>query len=421
MEERIELGVDNGKPSFIGALMHHNFQLFWGGQLISLLGSWMQTVAQVWLVLQITSSPFLLGLTSAVQFLPLLLFSLMAGVVIDRYPKRSILIITQISLMIFAVVLGVLTLGEAVRFWHVLVFAALMGIASTFDMPTRQSFVVELVGRRDLMNAIALNSFIFNVGRIFGPALAGILIGKVGIGICFIINAVTFIPVIIGLFLIKLPSVKAERQGGDRMLARIKEGLVYIRKTPVILNTMVLMALINIFAMNLTVLVPILAKDNLRLQAFGFGLLMAASGIGALAGASILAVISRKGLKRKMLLAGAGALCMFEILLAFSSSFIMAFVFLVFIGWSMMTFRALVNTTIQLNVPDNLRGRVMSVDALVFGGITPVGSLLSGTMAHFWGAPVGLAAGALFGILSLGIVVMIERQGVSVQLNTEEG
>ena len=409
VKEVPEFEGDIGWTRVIGALKHRNYRFFWMGQLISLIGTWMQGMAQVWLVLQLTNSPFLLGLTSAIQFMPVLVFSLLAGVIIDRIPKQKILIATQVSLLILALILGILTLIGIVRYWHILILAGLLGIANTFDMPTRQSIIIEMVGKKDLVNAIALNSSIFNLGRIIGPALAGLIIVKLGVAACFMLNAASYIPIITVLLLMKFQTVKP---GGDvraRISQNIIEGLRFIRKTPVILNTMTLMALISIFVMNLSVLVPILAKDNLGQHAMGFGLLMSATGIGALAGAVILAVASGIGTRRSLLVGAAASLCIFQIFLAVSSSFTLAFIFLVLAGWAMMTFRASVNTTLQLNVPDNLRGRVMSVDALVFSGVTPIGSIFSGSIAHIWGAPMGLVVGSTAGLLCLVFIMLHEK------------
>ncbi|MDN5344826.1 MAG: hypothetical protein PWQ18_938 [Clostridia bacterium] len=393
-----------GRWQALAALRHPNFRLFWSGQLISLMGTWMQNMAQGWLVLQMTNSPFLLGVVSAVQFTPLLVLALVAGVIADRVPKRRLLIFTQTSLMLLALILGVLTLTGVVRYWMVLILAGLLGTVNTFDMPARQSFVVEMVGKEDLMNAIALNSSVFNAARIVGPALAGLVIGRLGMAASFLLNGASFIAVIAGLLLIRVPEQSqgyAQQPAAARVGEKIVEGLQYIRRTPMVLHTIVLMALLSIFAMNFTVLIPVLARDTLGQQAEGYGLLMSASGVGALCGALILAVISRHGPRLRLLLGGATGLCLFQLLLASTRSYTLALLFLGFTGWSMITFTASVNTTLQLNVPDNLRGRVMSVYSLVFGGVTPIGSLFSGSIAHLWGAPAGLAVGAALGLISL--------------------
>ncbi|WXJ95443.1 Enterobactin exporter EntS [Neomoorella carbonis] len=397
--------MEIGRFQALAALKHRNFRLFWCGQLISLMGTWMQNMAQGWLVLQLTNSPFLLGLVNAVQFTPMLVLALVAGVVADRVPKRRLLIITQSSLMLLAFTLGILTLTGLVRYWQVLILAGLLGIVNSFDMPARQSFVVEMVGKHDLMNAIALNSSIFNAARIIGPALAGLVIGRLGMAASFLLNAASFVAVIGGLLLIRVPEDSWPQQAETRILEKIGEGLDYIRRTPVILQAITLMASLSILTMNFNVLIPVLARNTLGQQAEGYGLLMSASGIGAFGGAVMLAFLSKNGPRRQLLLGGAAGLCLFQLLLAATRSYFVAFLLLAFTGWSMITFTASVNTTLQLNVPDNLRGRVMSVYALVFGGVTPIGSLFSGSIAHLWGAPAAMATGATMGMLSL-IIIM---------------
>lgn len=366
-------------------------------------------MAQAWLILQITNSPFLLGLATAIQFTPYLLFSLMAGVIVDRFPKRKLLIVTQLGQALLALILGLLTMTGIVRFWHVLILAGLLGLFSTFDMPGRQSFVIEMVGKKDLPNAIALNSTAFNLGRIVGPALAGIVIGKLGIAACFLINAASFIAVIIGLFLMKALPVISIQNSENNIWQNIKEGLKYIHSIPKVFNTIILMAIMSTFTMNLNVLVPLIAKNNLNQEAVGFGLLLSALGIGALLGALVLAGTSGKEPSRKNLFFAAGGFCIFQILFAVCHYYILALVLLILTGWTMITFTTSVNTTLQLNSSDNFRGRVMSVYTLVFGGVIPIGSLISGTIAHFLGAPIALIIGAAIGLGSLLIIVIREK------------
>ncbi|HHW41075.1 MAG TPA: MFS transporter [Syntrophomonadaceae bacterium] len=392
----------------VAALKHRNFRLFWSGQLISLMGTWMQNMAQGWLVLQLTNSPFLLGLVSAVQFLPLLLFSLVAGVAADRTPKRLMLLATQCGSLILALILGLLTLFNVVRYWHVVILAGLLGTINAFDTPTRQSFVIELVGKKDLMNAIVLNSSAFNAARVIGPALAGLAIGKLGMATCFLLNAASFLAVIAGLLLMSVPDVAYDSPEEKMVLKKIGEGLCYIWKTPLILRTITLTALLSIFSMNFSVLIPVLARNTLGRQAEGYGYLMSAMGIGAFAGSLVLALLSHRGPRRRLLLSGALGLCVFQLFLSLNRSYPLALLFLGLMGWSMITFVSTVNTTLQLNVPDNLRGRVMSVYSLVFLGVTPLGSLFSGGIAHMGGAPAGLAAGAGMGLLSLAVVMFWE-------------
>ncbi|MGB9662657.1 MAG: MFS transporter [Moorellaceae bacterium] len=411
MEIKTATSKPAGRFQAVAALRHRNFRLFWSGQLISLIGTWMQNTAQGWLVLQMTNSPFLLGLVNAVQFTPFLLLSLVAGVLVDRVPKRRLLVFTQTSLMLLAFVLGILILFGAVQYWQVLVIAGLSGIINTLDMPARQSFIIEMVGREDLMNAIVLNSSIVNAARIVGPALAGIVIGRIGMAASFLLNGASFLAVIAGLLMIRLPVERAKRQEAfPRLGEEIAEGLRYIRRTPVVLSAVSLMALLNVFASNFNVLVPVLARNTLKQQAEGYGWLMSASGLGALLGAAVLAVLSGRRPRMRLLLGSGIGLCLFQLLLASTRSYTLALLFLGFTGWCWVTFIASVNTTLQLNVPDSLRGRVMSVYSLVFAGVTPIGSLLSGSVANLWGAPVGLAVGATLGLLGVPLVAAYARR-----------
>lgn len=411
-EQECTTAKSAGKPDpfkIVSALRHRNYQLFFGGQLISLIGTWMQNIAQGWLILVLTNSPFMLGLITAVQFLPLLLFSLVAGEVADRVPKRPLLILTQTSMMIFALILGLLTLTGVVRYWHVLILAALLGISNAFDTPIRQAFIVEMVGKEDLMNAITLNSSMFNGARVIGPALAGVAIGRLGIPACFLLNAASFLAVIVGLAMMRLKNQAPARLANNMMWENIVEGLQYIRRTPIILNSVLLMALLSVFAMNFSVLVPVLARVNLHQEAEGYGFLASATGIGALLGALILAWISGRSPKRWLLYAGGAGLCFFQLFLAVTRQYTLSFILLFLTGVCMLIFTALTNTTVQLNVKDRLRGRVMSVYAIVFLGVTPIGSLFSGSLAHIWGAPATIAIGAAVGMLCLIVLGIRER------------
>jgi MFS family permease len=414
MEQQVDraAGTTGAPDPFkaVSAFRHRNYQLYFSGQLISLIGTWMQNIAQDWLVLEMTNSPLLLGVIAAVQFLPMLLLSLVAGEVADRVPKRPLLILTQSSMMLCALILGLLTLTHLVRFWHVLILAALLGIANAFDNTTRQSFVVEMVGKEDLMNAITLNSSMFNGARVLGPALAGLAIGRLGMAPCFLVNAVSFLAVITGLALMRIKHQVSARAANHQMWQNIAEGLQYIRRTPIILNTVLLMAILSIFAMNFTVLIPVLARVNLHQQAEGYGFLASSLGIGALLGALLLAYISGNRPNRRLWFAGGAGLCLFQLLLATSRQYSLSFMLLFCTGASMITFAALSNTTVQLNVEDRLRGRVMGVYAIVFLGVTPIGSLLSGGLAHIWGAPITIAIGAAIGLLGLIVMLIRERR-----------
>lgn len=391
-------------PKGMAAFKHRNYRLYWIGQLVSVMGTWMQRTAQGWLVLELTNSAFLLGLLNAVQFTPLLLFSLTAGVVADRWPKRKLLIITQSVMMALALILGYLTMTGKVQYWHVVVLAGIFGTFNSFDAPARQSFIIEMVGPEDLMNAIALNSTVFNGARIVGPALAGLTIAYLGMEACFFINGFSFLAYILSLLLIKVSEKRESLEDEVKMVKKIKEGLLYIKETPVIFSTVLLLAVMSIFALNFQVLAPVLAKEALGLEAEGYGFLLSAEGVGALLGAIFLAGVSFKGPKAKLLLGAAVSLCVTQIILSGINSFLLAMVVLVFAGSSLIIFTASVNTTLQLNTPDRLRGRVMSAYTLVFGGFLPLGSLFSGAIAQMWGAQVSLGLGSL---IALGGLVSI--------------
>ncbi|PKM82324.1 MAG: MFS transporter [Firmicutes bacterium HGW-Firmicutes-14] len=333
------------------ALSHKNFRYFWFGHCISLLGTWMQRTAQQWLVYSLTKSALLLGFLGVAQFGPVLLFSLFAGVIIDRCSKKRMIIFTQTALMIQAFTLMALVWSGHVRYWHVLVLAALLGLMNSIDMPARQSFIINLVGRNDLTNAIALNSAVFNAARIAGPALSAILLVRFGVGFCFFINGLSFIPVIFGLFMIKYQSSGTTAQQG-RIINDILDGLKYIKSKPVILSAILALVAVGTFAMNMDVIIPVFSDRILHRGAQGYGFLLSA------------------------------------------------------IGFFHMMFMTLVNSTIQLNVSDSFRGRVMSVYTLSFAGAMPFGNFFAGSVMERFGASAGfLVCGAATG-LSIAALVL---------------
>jgi len=410
-------------PSF-QALKHRNFRLFWFGQCISLIGTWMQNIGQAWLVLQLTHSALKLSLVTAMQFLPMMLFSLYAGTLVDRFSKRKVLIFTQSSLAVLAFILASITFFNVVQYWHLLILGLLLGIINTLDMPTRQSFFIELVGRKDLMNAIALNSSIFNLARIIGPAVAGLLIGLVGIAVCFYINAISFLAVIAGLWMIKLPDkvIKKRKFGSFReIFTDINEGLVYIKRKEIIKQPLILLALISTFVMNFNVLVPVLAQQELSLNASGYGLLMSCMGIGSFVGAVSIAANSSADPEQKYLIGGAAGMSLFLLILGFEKSLWLACITLFIIGFCSIIFTALVNSIIQLNSANNMRGRVMSVYALVFGGVMPIGSLFAGNLAEFAGAPVCMIISGIIGLIATSYTIfMLKRKGKNTDGNSQQ-
>ncbi|HEV2303956.1 MAG TPA: MFS transporter [Candidatus Acidoferrales bacterium] len=376
------------------ALQHRNFQLFFGGQLISLIGTWMDTIAEAWLVYRLTGSSLLLGTVAFAGQIPVFLLAPLGGMAADRWNRRTIVITTQSCSMVLAGILAALTLSGRVKVWEVVMLASLMGIVNAFDIPARQAFLVEMVGREDLMNAIALNSSMFNGARVIGPAIAGILVASIGEGWCFFANSVSYIAVIAGLALMKITPRIIENRG-ESALEHIAEGFRFVRRTMPIFSLLLLLGLVSLVAMPYSVLMPVFAARILHGNARTLGTLMGATGIGALTGALVLA--SKTGLKGlgswvAFCCAGFGAAL---ILFSFSHWFLVSVALLVPVGFFMMVQMASSNTLIQAMVPDRLRGRTMAVYSMMFMGMAPLGSLLAGVLADHIGAQWTVALGGL--------------------------
>jgi MFS family permease len=390
------------------ALRHRNFQLFFGGQLISLIGTWMQNVAQAWLVYRLTGSGLLLGSVGFAGQIPVFLFAPIGGITADRTNRQRVVIATQTAAMLLAFILAVLTLTHRVQVWHIFVLAALLGLVNAFDIPGRQSFLVDMVGKDDLMNAIALNSSMFNGARVIGPAVAGILVARLGEGWCFFANGVSYIAVIIGLMMMNVHA-PARVSSRTSPLEHIVEGFQFVRHTAPIRALLLLLGLVSTVGMPYVVLMPIFAAKILHrggqefatligshdLGAVRLGILMGATGVGALLGALTLAVRSGvKGLNRWVALccAGFGASL---ILFSLSRWFWLSVPLLVPVGYFIMLQMASSNTLIQVMVPDELRGRVMAVYSMMFMGLAPFGALLGGALSDRLGAPLTVAIGGL--------------------------
>jgi len=399
------------RPGPFAALRHRNFRLFFVGQLISLIGTWMQRIAQAWLVLQVTNSPFLLGLVGALQWLPVLVLSLIGGVNADSVNKRALLVLTQTVQMLLAFVLGILVLTSAVQFWHIAVLAVALGVTAAFDIPARQAFIFEMVEGVDMMNAVALNSTIFNAARLLGPAVAGIAVGTVGMAWAFLANGVSFLPVIAALLLMRVRRAPTAVDVSTGLVAHLREGLAYLGQTPAAVQVITLVAAQSIFVMNYTVLVPVLARDVLHQDAAGFGFLMSAQGAGALVGGLGVASVSTLGPRPIFLFGGATVLALANLLLAGARNFALAAAVLGLAGVSLVLFTATANTALQVTTPDHLRGRVMAMYAIVMGGMTPVGSLVQGFLAEVWGAPGALAVGGVAGLAAVGAVLRWRAAG----------
>ena len=385
----------------------YNYRVYFIGQLISLVGTWMQTTAQAWLVLQLTGSPLALGTVTTLQFLPITLFTLFGGAFADRLPKRRVLVITQSLAMVQAFVLGILVVTDTVQLWHIYVLAACLGTINAFDGPVRQAFGVELVGREQLVNAVALNSSIFNMARITGPAVAGIAIAAVGIGTAFLVNAVSFLGVL-GAYAIMRPeefhSAPPKNMPGN-VLSQVREGIVYSWKTPQVLFLFILLAFLGTFGYNFTVVIPLVAEFVLKVGPKQFGMLTSAMGVGSLAAALSMAALGRLS-GRNLLFATAGFIVLF-VGIAVSRSYYATALLLVGLGVASVLFSTTINTTLQIVVPDELRGRVMSIFFLLFAGSTPLGGYLTGALAEHLGVTrallmmavlctAGLAAAAVY-------------------------
>ena len=389
-------------PATLRALRYRNFQLFFSGQFISLIGTWMQNIAQAWLVYRITGSSVLLGAVGFASQIPVFLFSPVGGIVADRYPRQRVVIATQTASMLLAFALAALTLLNVVRIWHVFVLSALLGVVNAFDIPARQSFIVEMVGKVDLMNAIALNSSMFNASRVLGPAIAGILVAGIGEGWCFFANAVSYIAVIVGLMLMRVDAHTPVPHTGSTF-AHVVEGFRFVVESPAVHALLILLGVVSLTGMPYTVLMPIFADRILHGGAAGLGWLMGASGVGALLGALLLA--SRedlKGLSRWVAISASGFGASL-ILFAFSRNLLLSELLLIPIGFAMMIEMGSSNTLIQSMVPDRLRGRVMSVYSMMFMGMAPLGSLLAGTAANRFGAPLTVAGGGVICAAAAGV------------------
>ena len=388
-------------PRGLRALNHAQFRRFFSAQLIALTGSWMQTVAQSWLVLSLTNSPFRLGLIGTLQFAPVLFFSVFSGAVADRFPKRRILMLTQATLACQAAALGTLAWTGRAEYWHVGVLALVVGFANAIDLPARQSYVAEIVDRDDLVNAVALNSAAFNAARIVGPAIAGVLIGRYGVVPAFVINSGGFVVVIAALATLTAEGRPVSRPIAG-VLAEIGEGIRYALATPRIRVILALLFVVSFAVFNFTVYVPLLARDVLGLGAQGFGFLMAALGVGAVAGALTLGASAAREPAIPLMFGEAAIACGGLLLLSVARHVPVAAVLLAVIGFFGIMLVAGCNTALQLAAPDELRGRVMSLYTLIWGGVFPIGSFCVGTISEAWGVSTAFLAMGSFALLSLG-------------------
>ncbi|GAB4527593.1 MAG: MFS transporter [Anaerolineales bacterium] len=386
----------NDTPAALRAMRHYNFRLFFLGQLISVIGTWMQSTALQWLVYRLTGSQTSLGLVTFANFLPVLLLSLFMGVVVDRFPRRTLIILTQTWFMLMAVVLAALTWSGHIQFWHILLLSLLLGAANALDMPAQQAFVVEMVDgdKSDIMNAIGLNSSLFNLARIIGPAIGGLVVARLGEAPAFAINAVTFLAVITALLLMRLsPPILADRDIAP--LENLKSGLRYLRRERAIFGLVVMVALFSMVGFGALNLLPVFAKDILKIGADGFGRMLAMQGVGALSGALLLILFGERLPKGRMLLLARMFIAPAIAGLALSRSVNLSLALMVVIGYSFIVQLIFTNTLIQTLVPDDLRGRVLSTYTWALGGFYPLGSLLIGFIGDHIGAPNAALLSAL--------------------------
>ncbi|WP_056969209.1 MFS transporter [Lacticaseibacillus thailandensis] len=384
--------------TFSSLIHSKNFRYFWIGQCVSVMGTWVQRTAQTWLVYKMTNSAFLVGLLAAAQFLPILLLTLVAGTLIDRYSKRLILIITQSGFLLLGVVMTVLVYTNIVQYWEVVAIALGYGVLQSFDTTTRQSFVVELVGHKDLLNGISLNSTIFNLAKIAGPSLVGLLMVKFSLGFCFLVDAISYLAVLLGLFLIKQTHPLAT-PSKKHIWADVKDGLRYVWSHAEIRLSAEMMIIVCTLNYNNNVIIPIFAKEVLHSGAQTYANLLSATGVGSLIAAILMSYLSRFGLQRNIYLSVGVGTAALQAAMIVIRSYGLAMILMVAIGFCNMIFLNQSNAGFQFKIPNELRGRVMSVYVLLNQGTTPVGSLYSGGVMDI--------AGGIWGFPACGILALV--------------
>jgi MFS family permease len=388
----------------LGALRHRNYRLFFVGQIISTVGTWMQSVAMPWLALELTHSGLLVGLVLAAQFTPVLIGAPFGGIVADRYRKRNILLLTQSLFTLPSFILFALSASGHAQYWEVILAAFATGTINLFDVPARQSFLVEMVGKEDLMNAIALNSSVFNGAAVVGPAVAGVLIALIGVPLCFLANSVSYLAAVVALLRMRnLPATLREQQA-QPLLSRLSQGFSYARSEPVVGMLLIAVAVFSLFAMNRLTLLPLFADQVLFVGPQGFGLLVGSMGLGALAGALTLAFNPWLGSepRRQLWMAAIWVTALLEFSL--SRFFVISLVALFVAGYAQISFVTATNNRIQIITPDRLRGRVMALWGQAMIGVGPIGATQAGLLSTLFGAPWAMAIGALIaGTTVLGI------------------
>ncbi|HUD44998.1 MAG TPA: MFS transporter [Patescibacteria group bacterium] len=395
--------------SVFPALRSRNYKLYFSGQLVSLIGTWLQVVAQGWLVLQLTNSAFLIGLVAAIGTLPTLLFALFGGVIVDKFPKRKILVLTQASAMILAFILGILAVIKSINIWEISVLAFLLGTVNAVDSPARQAFVVEMVGKEDLSSAISLNSGLFNSARVIGPSIAGFLIAIVGVGGAFIINGVSYIAVIIALFFMRVSSIVHDTHPNP--FFAIKEGVVYSVKHPIIRTLLLFAGVTSIFSWSYTTMLPYMVEHTFHMGADGLAYLYMATGIGAVSATVLVSIFTKKINSLIFILGGNTLFAIGVILFSFTTQMIYALPVLFLAGFGLLAQFSMLNTTIQSLVEDKYRGRVMSIYTIMFLGMAPIGNLQIGFLSEHLGTGFAIRIGAVISFL-FGVFIFFIRKRI---------
>jgi MFS family permease len=416
--------LDREKVLFLGrprrALANPNFRLYFAGQLVSQSGAWMQRTAQAWLVLDLTGSPLALGLVTALQFGPILLLSLVSGVVADRLPKRGFLIAVQTALMLQSLAVAALVLTGAIQLWHVYLLALWQGLATAFDGPTRQSFVGEMVGREDLSTAVALNSTVLSMARIIGPAIAGVMIAVWGLGWCFLANGISFVAVLVALALMRTDQLHPFRRArAASVWTQLADGVRYSARSPQLALPLLVLVFVGTFGYNFGVTIPLLARFGLDQGSIGFGAMNAAMGVGSLVGA--LAAASRPAPSHRLVILAATGFGCLLLGTALAPWYWLTLVLLLVLGAVSVTYSATTNSTLQLNSEEEYRGRVLSIYTLLAMGSTPIGAAITGALADAWGIRATLSLEAAVCVLGavVGALYLRRRHPGAVHLTAE--
>lgn len=400
------------------ALSLKNYQLYFNGQLISLVGTWLQTVAQGWLVLQITHSAFWVGAVSALGSIPILIFTLIGGIIVDRFDKKKIIILTQTSSMVLAIILGLITITGIVNLAHILILSFLLGIVNALDFPARQAYVIEMVGREKLASAVALNSAQFNGARVIGPGIAGYLIALFGLGGSFLINGISYIAVIIALFFIKSRKILSPSHPHPHPLKAIKEGLNYAFSHNLIRILLVFTGITSIFGWSYGTIMPVFVQNVFHKDVSTLGLFYSAAGVGAVFGTIIISAFSKKTNFLNFIISGNLLFSISLIIFSLTSKIPVALIALFFAGTGLIMQFSTISTIIQHKVEDHLRGRVMSIYTLMFIGMTPFGSLLVGFLAERLGPKLAIIFEA-FILFILGAYFIIKRESIRKEIEKD--